>query len=179
MRRFLLRGLMAAAVVGMPAVALADPLPGPRVRPAVGPLSDEALLGVLRAEKDAYTRRMEVCNRLREIALNTNDEKLDAKINELERQATAAYHERVSRLGVKSGGPLPPVPPSAAAVAALQKPTLDVRSTLPNLPSDPAALSALEKSVGTGMTKTPLDSTKPASGKTVTAKAGQFKEVAP
>jgi len=155
MRRFLLRGLMAAAVVGMPAVALADPLPGPRVRPAVGPLSDEVLLGVLRAEKDAYTRRMEVCNRLREIALNTNDENLDAKVNELERQATAAYHERVARLGVKSGGPLPPVPPSAAAVAAL------------------------DKALGSGVAKTPLDSTKPAAGKTATAKAGQFKEVAP
>jgi hypothetical protein len=175
MRRFLLRGLVAAAVVGLPAVALADPpadppsrplldrlnpfggepAPGPRVRQAVGPLSDEVLLGVLRAEKDAYTRRLDVCHRLREIALQNNDEKLESKANELERQATAAYHERVSRLGVKSGGPLPPVPPSATATAAL------------------------DKALGSGVAKTPLDSPKPAAGKTATAKAGQFKEVAP
>lgn len=177
MRRFLLRGLVAATVVGLPAVALADPpadpppsrsllsklnpfggaepAPGPRVRQAVGPLSDEVLLAVLRAEKDAYTRRMDVCLRLKEIALDTKDERLEAKANELERQATAAYHERVSRLGVKSGGPLPPVPPSAAATAAL------------------------DKALGSGVAKTPLDSPKPAAGKTATAKASQFKEVAP
>ncbi len=176
MRRFLHRGLVAAAVAGLPAVALADPpadpppsrpllarlnpfggaepTPGPRVRPAVGPLSDEMLLAILRAESDAYTRRMEVCLRLKEIAHNSNDEKLEAKANELERQATAAYHERVSRLGVKSGGPLPPVPPSAAATAAL------------------------DKALGSGVAKTPLDPPKPA-GKTATAKASQFKEVAP
>lgn len=176
MRRFLLRGLVAAGVVGLPAVALADPpadppsrpllarlnpfgeaepVPGPRVRQAVGPLSDEVLLGVLRAEKDAYTRRLDVCHRLREIALQNNDEKLESKANELERQATAAYHERVSRLGVKSGGPLPALPPSATATAAL------------------------DKALGSGVAKTPLDSPKATTGKTATAKAGQFKEVAP
>lgn len=175
MRRFLLRGLLAAGVVGLPAVALADPpadppsrpllarmnpfggaepTPGPRVRPAVGPLSDEMLLAILRAEKDAYTRRMEVCLRLKEIAHQQHDEKLEAKAGELEKQATATYHERVSRLGVKSGGPLPPVPPSADATAAL------------------------DKALGSGVAKTPLDSPKPA-GKTATAKASQFKEVNP
>ncbi len=176
MRRFLHRGLVAAAVVGLPAVALADPpadppsrplldrlnpfgggepAPGPRVRQAVGPLSDEVLLGVLRSERDAYIRRMEVCLRLKEIALDAKDERLEAKVNELERQATAAYHERVSRVGGKSGGPLPPVPPSATATAAL------------------------DKALGSGVAVTPLSSPKPAAGKTATAKAGQFKEVAP
>jgi hypothetical protein len=177
MRRFLLRGLVAAAGAALPAVALADPpadpppsrpllarlnpfgggeppAPGPRVRPPVGPLSDEVLLGVLQAEKDAWTRRLEVCHRLREIAHQTNDDKLDAKANDLEKQATAAYHERVSRLGVKSGGPLPPLPAASAAATA-----------------------SLDKSLGSGVAKTPLDSPKPAAGKTATAKASAFKEV--
>ncbi|MCU0704437.1 MAG: hypothetical protein MUF18_10720 [Fimbriiglobus sp.] len=175
MRRFLLRGLVAATVVGLPAVALADPPaesppsrpllarlnpfatpePGPRVRKPVGPLSDEMLLGILQAEKDAYTRRLDVCHRLREIALQSNDEKLEVRANELERQATAAYHERVSRLGVKSGGPLPPVAPSAAVVATL------------------------DRSLGSGAAVNPLTTAKPtAGGKTASAKATQFKEVA-
>jgi hypothetical protein len=172
MRRFFISGL--AVLAGLPAVALADPPPsrpllarlnpfggaepeaGPRVRKPIGPLSDEMLLTVLRAEKDAYTRRLDVCHRLREIALQANDEKLEAKANELEKQATAAYHERVARLGVKSGGPLPALPPSDAATAT----------------------AALDKALGSGVAKTPLDG-KPAAGKTATAKASQFKEVAP
>ena len=168
MRRFLLRGLVAAAVVGLPAVALADPpadpppsrpllarmnpfgggepAPGPRVRPPVGPLSEEVLLGVLQAEKDAYTRRLDVCHRLREIALQNNDDKLEAKANELEKQAFATYHERVSRLGAKTGGPLPPLPAASSTATA-----------------------SLDKALGSGVAKSPLDSPKPAAGKTATA----------
>lgn len=178
MRRFLLRGLVAAAVLGLPAVALADPpadpppsrsllgrlnpfgggepTPGPRVRQAVGPLSDEMLLSILRAEKDAYTRRMEVCLRLKEIAQHQNDEKLDAKANELEKQAFATYHERVARLGAKMGGPLPPLPPASADATA-----------------------SLDKALGSGVAVNPLTTAKPTAGKTATAKASQFKEVAP
>lgn len=171
MRRFLLGGLATLAVAGAPAVA-ADPparslldrvnpfagdsAPGPRTRRPVGPLSEETLLAVLRAEKEAYTRRMEVCNRLREIAFQTNDEGLERKVNELEKQATATYHERVNRLGVKSGGPLPPLPASSSA----------------------AATASLDKALGSGVATTPLASEKP-TGKAATAKALQFKEVAP
>jgi len=179
MRRFLLRGLVAAAVLGLPAVALADPpadpppsrsllarlnpfdggepTPGPRVRQPVGPLSEEMLLGILKAEKDAYTRRLDVCQRLREIALQSNDEKLEAKANELEKQAFAAYHERASRLGAKIGGPLPPLPPASADATA-----------------------SLDKALGSGVAVNPLTASKPtAAGKSATAKASQFKEVAP
>lgn len=179
MRRFLLRGLAAAAVLGLPAVALADPpadpppsrsllgrmnpfgggeqTPGPRARQPVGPLSDEMLLGILRVEKDAYTRRLDVCHRLREIALQSNDEKLEAKANELEKQATAAYHERMARLGVKTGGPLPPLPPASADATA-----------------------SLDKALGSGVAVNPLSAVKPtAASKSATAKASQFKEVAP
>jgi hypothetical protein len=172
MRRFLLGGLATAAVVvaGGPAVA-ADPPdrplldllnpfaggdPGPRVRLPVAPLSEEMLLSVLRAEKDAYTRRLDVCHRLREIALQTNDEGLEGKANVLEKQATATYHERVARLGVKSGGPLPPLPAS----------------------SSEAATAALDRTLGSGTAVTPLTA-KPKPAASATAKASQFKEVAP
>ena len=96
------------------------PAPGPRVRP-VGPLSTESLLEVLRAEKEAYTRRLDVCHRLREIALQSNDDTLEAQANDLEKQATLTYRTRVAKLGVKSGGPLPPLPDSSSASATLDK----------------------------------------------------------
>ena len=180
MHRFRLRGWAAVGVAFAAAgVAVADPPasnpptdrglfarmnpfaapdPGPRVKPtAAGPLSEETLLTVLQAEKDAYARRMDVCLRLKEIALQSNDDKLEAKANELEKQATAVYHERVARLGVRGSGPLPPMP----------------------LPTPPTATASLDKTLGSGVAKTPLDSaTKPA-GKTATAKASPFKEVAP
>jgi hypothetical protein len=181
MRRFLAQGL---AVVGLtaPLAVAADPPalpdkpaearswatrlnpfggdaprdPGPRVRQPVGPLAAETMVVVLQAEKDAYTRRLDVCHRLREIALETNDEQLEARANELEKLAAATYRGRVTRLGVKSGGPLP----------ALPAPSADV----------------LDRSLGGGVAVTPLTSagTKPAAaGKTSTAKATPFKEVAP
>ncbi len=129
--------------------------PGPRVRPvAVGPLSEETLLAALQSEKDAYARRVEVCLRLKEIALQKGDDKLEAQANELESRATAVYRERVARLGVKGGGPLPPLPAS-----------------------NPAAVASLDKALGSGVAKTPLDAKKPAG--TSTAKTSQFKEVAP
>jgi hypothetical protein len=146
MRRFLLGGL-AAVVAGEP---------GPRVRPPVAPLSEEVLLAVLRAEKEAYTRRMDVCHRLREIAFQTNDEELEGKVNELEKQASATYHARVARLGAKSGGPLPPLPASDPA----------------------AATAALDRALGSGTAVTPL-TPKPKPAASATARANQFKEVAP
>lgn len=170
MRRFLLGGLAAVTAAGLPAVAadppdrplldrlnpFVTPEAGPRVRPPVAPLSEEVLLTVLRAEKEAYTRRMDVCHRLREIAFQTNDETLEGKVNELEKQASATYHARVARLGAKTGGPLPPLPAS-----------------------DPtAATAALDKALGSGAAVSPLTA-KPKPAATATAKANQFKEVAP
>ena len=132
------------------------PAPGPRVR-QVGPLSSETLLEVLRAEKDAYTRRLDVCHRLREIAQQSNDEKLEAQANDLEKQATMTYRSRVAKLGVKSGGPLPPLPDSSSASAKL------------------------DSKLGTGVAANPLTTgTKNTNDdKAAMAKRNVFKEVAP
>lgn len=177
MHRFLARGL-AAVAIGAAAGSLApaadpptpvesrtlltrlnpfaaDPpaAPGPRLRSPVGPLSPEAMLAALDAEKDAYTRRLEVCHRLKEIALQSNNDQLEAKANELEKQAFATYRTRVSRLGMKTGGPVP---------------------------ATPAALDSLDRTLGTGVAVTPLTAGKPAAdAKPATARANTFKEVRP
>lgn len=129
--------------------------PGPRVRRSVGPLSSETMVAVLQAEKDAYTRRLDVCHRLRQIAFDTNDDRLEAKANELERMATDAYQARVSRLGVKTGGPLPPLPPASVGV--------------------------LDRTLGSGIAVNPLtvDKRPNTADKSATAKVNQFKEVKP
>lgn len=185
MHRFLARGLVAlSAGIGTAAVA-ADPpapdrppaesrsffarlnpfgggddaprpAPGPRERlQPVGPLSTERMVVVLQAEKDAYTRRLDVCLRLKEIALERKDEKLEAAVSELEKQAYATYQARVARLGVPSGGPLPALPPASADV--------------------------LDRTLGSGVAVNPLTAGKKAgeADKAATAKANQFKEVKP
>lgn len=76
----------------------------PPARPIpVGPLSPEILADSLKAEQDAYLRRLDVCTKLRTVAVETNDEKLTAEADRLEQQATALYYQRVARLGVKGG----------------------------------------------------------------------------
>lgn len=182
MRRFLAQGLAVVGLTGQFAVAADPPAPadrpaesrswaarlnpfggdaprepGPRVRQPVGPLSADTMVTVLQAEKDAYTRRLDVCHRLREIAVEKNDEALEARANDLEKLAAATYRGRVARLGVKSGGPLPALPAPSA------------QST-----------DSLDRALGSGVAVTPLTSgSKPAAaGKTATAKATPFKEVA-
>lgn len=132
------------------------PAPGPRERlQPVGPLSAERMVVVLQAEKDAYTRRLDVCLRLKEIALERRDEKLEAAVSELEKQAYATYQARVARLGVQTGGPLPALPPASADV--------------------------LDRTLGSGVAVNPLTAGKKAgeADKSATAKANQFKEVKP
>jgi hypothetical protein len=133
--------------------------PGPRLRAAVAPLSPESLLAAITAEKEAYSRRLDACHRLREIALDAGDEKLEAKANELEKMATETYRLRVSRLGVPSGAmPLN----SGPVVTASAKDTLNEK-------------------LGSGVATNPLASAarKPTDKSTATAKANTFKEVNP
>ncbi len=68
----------------------------------VGPLDPMAQAEALRAEQDAYLRRLDVCLKLREIATKKGDERLLMQADELEKQATSLYHQRVARLGVKA-----------------------------------------------------------------------------
>ncbi len=74
-------------------------------RPTVALTLDPAVLtDALRAEQEAWDRRMEVCRRLREVASPGDSEAITKQANDLEKQATALYHQRVARLGVK--GPM-------------------------------------------------------------------------
>src|SRR5262245_44260269 len=64
-------------------------------RPPVvlGPLDPAVLAAALRAEQDAWQRRMDVCLKLKQIALARGDEPLARQADELERQATALYYQ--------------------------------------------------------------------------------------
>lgn len=92
-------------------------------RPGVvyGPMDPAALTEALKAEQAAYQRRLDVCLKLRQIAVRTNDDKLTEQADELERQATALYHARTAKLGVKAAlrtAPDADVRPAAAVTVA-------------------------------------------------------------
>lgn len=57
---------------------------------------------VMQAERDAYSRRLDICTQLRRIAIETNDAKLEAEALQLEQLAETTYKQRVAKLGVKS-----------------------------------------------------------------------------
>ena len=92
----------------------------------IAPLEPAALAEALKAEQDAWDRRLEVCYKLRVIGGESNDDALLKKADDLEKQATALYHGRAARLGVKgqlrgkaeptAAAPLP-TPPAAAPAA--------------------------------------------------------------
>ncbi|MGL4419863.1 MAG: hypothetical protein ACRCZF_04280 [Gemmataceae bacterium] len=67
----------------------------------VTPLPPDQLAEAVRAEQDAYIRRLDVCNKLRQVASEKNNDVLLARADELEKLATTLYTERVGRLGVK------------------------------------------------------------------------------
>jgi hypothetical protein len=72
------------------------------------PLSQDVLADALRAEQDAYLRRVTVCTELRRVAAENGDKALERQADELERQATALYNARVAGLGVsRVKAPLP------------------------------------------------------------------------
>src|SRR5262245_18684121 len=84
-----------------------DPKPnGPTVRQpgrpltVSGPLPSDQLAEALRAEQDAYLRRVSVCTELRRIAVEQGDDITVRQADELERQFGALYSARVAALGV-------------------------------------------------------------------------------
>jgi hypothetical protein len=138
MHRFRVWGLSTALAVGLGGAALAADLPtdkpsmmqklfgqskskqpGPTVAPQrpmtiTAPLPPEVLKEALRAEQEAYLRRVSVCTEFRRIAVERGDESLFRQADDLERQAGAIYNARVAALGVsKTKAPMPE--PSLAA----------------------------------------------------------------
>jgi hypothetical protein len=102
--------------------------------PISKPLSPEAVGDALRAEQDAYLRRLNVCVELRKAAIERNDEALMREIDEFERQAEALYKQRIAALGI-SRTVRAPLPSSNNAFAA----SLEIA---PEKPVDPKAAAA-------------------------------------
>jgi hypothetical protein len=97
--------------------------PGPKQEAGPKPNAAKQTAAQLQEELAAYNRRCQVCDRLREVAQETGDEKLRDKADELEAQAFKLYQERTAHLPTGRGSK------SAGAEAALDS----------KLGSDPAA----------------------------------------
>ncbi|MBA2227098.1 MAG: hypothetical protein WHU94_03440 [Thermogemmata sp.] len=67
----------------------------------ISPLPPEVQAEALRAEQEAYLRRVAVCTELRRVAVERGDETLYRQADELEREAEALYRLRVGRLGIQ------------------------------------------------------------------------------
>jgi hypothetical protein len=145
-------GVPAAGADGKPAGAPRDTKAAPQVRPPVivEPLPPDVLAEAVRAEQDAYIRRLDVCTRLREIAAEKGDDKLAMQAADLERRATAVYEARVAKLGVKPSG----------------KPALPAEVTL-------------DKALGSGAAVNPLTVAPPAPAAPARASLAELREVKP
>lgn len=151
MLRFRVRGPLAALAACFVAVAAKPPAPPTPPQPRVAPLSPEARVEALQAERDAYTRRLDICTQLRRIAAEKNDAKLEAEALQLEQMAETTYKQRVAKLGVKS----------------------DTRSPL-------AQIESIDRVLGAGTAVNPLTAAKPTlPAGPATASSGQFKVVNP
>ncbi len=102
--------------------------------PTTAALSPDAVATAFRAESDAYLRRMDVCVKLRQAALDRNDDALMRQVDELERQAKALYEQRVGALGVPKSVKAA-LPASGVGFAA----SFDLA---PEKPTDPKAAAA-------------------------------------
>lgn len=87
------------------------------------PLPPDQLAEALRAEQEAYLRRVSVCTELRRIATERHDDGLIREADELERKFAALYNARVAALGVsRTKAPLPE--PSIASRGPVDGPAL-------------------------------------------------------
>jgi hypothetical protein len=92
------------------------------------------IAAAFKAESDAYLRRLDVCLKLRQAALDRNDDALMRQVDELERQAKAIYEQRVGALGVPKTAKAA-LPPSGTGFAS----SFDLA---PEKPADPKAAAA-------------------------------------
>jgi len=69
----------------------------------IAPLAPEVISEAVKAEETACTRRLDACTKLRQFAIDKNDDKLLTQIDDVERQAIEMCQQRVSRMGVKVG----------------------------------------------------------------------------
>ena len=91
--------------------------------PSAPPLPPDQLADALRAEQEAYLRRVSVCTEVRRIAIERHDDAMVRQADELERQVGALYNARVAALGVaRMKAPLPE--PSVASRGPIESSTL-------------------------------------------------------
>jgi hypothetical protein len=68
--------------------------------PPAGPSAAEVAAATRKRERAAYTRRMEVCDRLMEVAVGNNDAAMQARIEQLKDRAWELYQQRTGGLSV-------------------------------------------------------------------------------
>jgi len=88
--------------------------PGPSAQTTpltiTAPLTPTVLSKCLKAEQDAYWRRISVCDALRKVAEEKGDTTLSRQADDLEQQASALYNARVAALGFpKTKTPYPEI----------------------------------------------------------------------
>jgi hypothetical protein len=108
------------------------------------PPAPEVVAESLRAEQDALDRRMTVCLKLREIAMQSNDESLMRQVDDLERQAMTLYKARTGAIGLPKSALQPLETPADVKVAAKKL-------------TAPAAPTAIDPAVRTAEARTPRD----------------------
>jgi hypothetical protein len=88
-----------------PASAPAPATPAARDRAPAGPPSKEAAARTLEQEKAVYIQRLLAITRIRELAVEQNDEPMLQRAEEMEQQATDIYNQRTARLTAKGTAP--------------------------------------------------------------------------
>jgi len=123
-----------------PTARPASNAPAMRSAPMPTPLTPEAIGDALRAEQDAYLRRLTICGELRRVGGETNNDALIRQADELERQAAALYNQRVAALGVpRVKAPLPDPTPTGLANADFDPKAAANRLTAPASPTPATA----------------------------------------
>lgn len=142
-----------------PATRTGSTAPAMRSTPTPTPLSPEAVIDALRAEQDAYLRRLTVCGELRRVGGETNNDALIRQADELERQAAALYNQRVAALGVpRVKAPLPDPTPSGLAATGFDPKSAANRLTAP---ASPTAITGTAEAKAPITTPNPNEEVKP------------------
>ncbi len=95
------RSSLLARYLGLDSKSRTPGTAAPPVNPIViSTLPPEVQAEALRAEQEAYLRRVAVCTELRRVALERNDPALYEQADALEQQAEQLYRLRVQRLGI-------------------------------------------------------------------------------
>lgn len=135
---------------------------GLRPPTVTAPLPPEVVTAAFQAEQEALIRRMDVCVKLRQAAMEANDEPLMRQVDDLERQANALYNARVAALGVPKVKAPAPTKPDLAALSGkydtdgFGKP-VDVKAAAARLTA-PAAPVAADSAIRTADASTPTAS---------------------